>query len=407
MKIKQTLVCGLFAAILTAIFALALAGCEQPTDPEPPYVPPVHTHQWGEWSVTTVATCIATGIKTRICSLDASHEEREEIPIDLINGHDWQSWDDAGVTIDKDPTCTEPGDGTRSCKHNSAHKDTGTGNIPALGHDYQDWTETTAPTCTEPGIETGTCSHDNEYITTRTGTLIDPTAHDAGEWHVTLAATCTATGIKELRCTRDNTVLNTDTVDALGHDPNAETGFCTRCNALAYNIGNTGPGGGIIVYCNETGFTLYHTATDDVGITAHYLEAAPNNMETKLAWASSEHIPPSFGGVDDWSGITGTETQIGTGRRNTVLILVTDENAPAAKACKDLTTGGKTDWFLPNKDELDQLYLQRTILDISSGEYWSSSQDSNMGALVQGFSDGSQGSITKNQASWVRAVRAF
>jgi len=42
-----------------------------------------------------------------------------------------------------------------------------------------------------------------------------------------------------------------------------------------YNLGDTGPGGGKIFYVNPSGFTLYRTATDATGITAHYLEAAP------------------------------------------------------------------------------------------------------------------------------------
>jgi len=39
-----------------------------------------HTHDWGDWTVTTAATCSAAGVKTRTCKLDASHKETQSIP---------------------------------------------------------------------------------------------------------------------------------------------------------------------------------------------------------------------------------------------------------------------------------------------------------------------------------------
>ena len=42
--------------------------------------PPGHTHVWGDWVVTTPATCNAAGIETRTCTLDPSHKESRFIP---------------------------------------------------------------------------------------------------------------------------------------------------------------------------------------------------------------------------------------------------------------------------------------------------------------------------------------
>jgi len=39
-----------------------------------------HTHDWGDWTVTTPATCDAAGTETRTCKLDASHKETQSIP---------------------------------------------------------------------------------------------------------------------------------------------------------------------------------------------------------------------------------------------------------------------------------------------------------------------------------------
>jgi len=39
-----------------------------------------HVHDWGDWVVTTPATCEAAGVETRTCKLDASHKETQSIP---------------------------------------------------------------------------------------------------------------------------------------------------------------------------------------------------------------------------------------------------------------------------------------------------------------------------------------
>ena len=202
-----------------------------------------------------------------------------------------------------------------------------------------------------------------------------------------------------------------DKKDVANHNWNTDKGLCnSNCGALSYNLGDTGPGGGKIFYLSETGFTM-----SDDNSTAHYLEAAPADMTTTLAWASSEFIPPmgegyENGGTGDWTDITGTATGIGTGRKNTALILATDDNAPAAKACNDYSNGDKTDWFLPSKDELNQLYVNRTSVgNMGTSDYWSSSQGfNNTYALIQKFLDGNQPNCGKNDtAISVRAVRAF
>jgi hypothetical protein len=182
----------------------------------------------------------------------------------------------------------------------------------------------------------------------------------------------------------------------------------------AANIGGTGPGGGKIFYYSAEGFTMA-----DTNQVCHYLEAAPEDMPTRLAWASSAFIPPSSGGTGDWVSISVTGTYIGTGRRNTALILATDANAPAAKACKNYSGGGKTDWFLPSKDELDLMYRnlkKKGLGGFGDGRYWSSSQDDDNGAWGQMFSDGFQNyyyyggqfdGYYKDGTLSVRAVRAY
>jgi len=103
---------------------------------------------------------------------------------------------------------------------------------------------------------------------------------------------------------------------------------------------------------------------------------------------------------------------VGGGRKNTLLILAVDENAPAAKACDSYINGGKTDWFLPSKDELNEMYKQKNLFTNFgtgnvSARYCSSSQYDYMDAWYQTFNDGQQSSISKTFVSSVRAIRAF
>lgn len=64
-----------------------------------------HTHSFGEWIVTTEATCTEPGIQTREC--DCGQTEREEIS---AHGH---QWDEGEIT--KEPTATSDGERTFVC----------------------------------------------------------------------------------------------------------------------------------------------------------------------------------------------------------------------------------------------------------------------------------------------------
>jgi len=160
---------------------------------------------------------------------------------------------------------------------------------------------------------------------------------------------------------------------------------------IEYALGDTGPGGGKIFYVNKAGFTV-QMVNPSQNYTARYLEAAPDNMDLPLAWQLN-------------GSIAGTEAGIGTGRRNTALILATDASAPAAKACKDLTAGGKNDWFLPSKDELNQLIINRAYVgNLSYEGYWSSTELNAAAAWYQGDYQATTG---KTWEAYIRAIRAF
>ncbi len=111
--------------------------------------PPVHEHSFGEWTLTTPATCTEPGLETRSCSGCDETETRDLAAL----GHDYKE----EVTA---PTCTEKGFSTYTCARcDVSYKDK---EAAALGHDYKE--EVTAPTCTDGGYSTFTCARcDNSY----------------------------------------------------------------------------------------------------------------------------------------------------------------------------------------------------------------------------------------------------
>ena len=172
-----------------------------------------------------------------------------------------------------------------------------------------------------------------------------------------------------------------------------------------YNIGETGPGGGKIAYRLANGFT--NTLTGEI---CHYLEAAPNDVGEPVAWASPDFVSVTIPSSDG--------TAIGTGAANTAAILAVDVNAPAALACANYQGGGKSDWFLPSMDELNQLYVNRVaiggLITVRYESYYHSSSSSLSNFLGiprifgQYFYNGEQSEgYEKTEMLRVRPVRYF
>lgn len=126
---------------------------------------------------------------------------------------------------------------------------------------------------------------------------------------------------------------------------------------------------------------------------------------------------------EDW-GCEGTEingadgTAIGTGTQNTIDIVAGCSTAfTAAFICSDLTFNGFSDWYLPAKDELSEMYqnigkgasgVNQNIGGFKDDGYWSSSEVSDDEAWAQDFGTGTQDFFDKNDESFpVRAIRAF
>ena len=80
----------------------------------------------------------------------------------------------------------------------------------------------------------------------------------------------------------------------------------------------------------------------------------------------------------------------------------------SAKVAANAFVEGYSDWFLPNKEQLNQLYINRNAVGGTMATYyWSSSESDALKAWAQDFTNGEQLDGNKTNTSHVRAVRIF
>jgi hypothetical protein len=151
-------------------------------------------------------------------------------------------------------------------------------------------------------------------------------------------------------------------------------------------------GGGIIAYILVSG---------DPGFIAgetHGLIAAPSDQNTGIQWGCNG------------TTVGGTSTALGTGAANTANISSACGAGTAARLCADLVLGGYSDWYLPSRDELQKLYINRSPIGgfNADGFYWSSSENTFGNAWVIYFVNGSAfPNASKLSTYFVRAIRSF
>jgi hypothetical protein len=153
-----------------------------------------------------------------------------------------------------------------------------------------------------------------------------------------------------------------------------------------------------VFYYSASAFT---STGSDCGTNCHYLEAAPTDIPmigiSSIVWATTAAVCYARGstsGTSDcqsnsiYSGDFATQsasrtaaTAIGKGMENTNQIysrLTTAGSVATSSYAAGLAwayaNNSKTDWFLPSKDELIQLWANRLVLNMTAFTYWSSSE---------------------------------
>ena len=150
--------------------------------------------------------------------------------------------------------------------------------------------------------------------------------------------------------------------------------------------------GGIVAYILQYGDPGYVSGEN------HGLIAAPSDQSKSIYWHISN---------DPLIGVT--DSKLGSGKSNTnkiVNIFGSEQNA--ARICYDLVLGGYSDWFLPSKDELAKLYMNRQLIGgFNTYYYHSSSEEDAMYNWIHYFNDGTSRTYYKNFKIYVRAIRSF
>jgi Protein of unknown function (DUF1566) len=155
----------------------------------------------------------------------------------------------------------------------------------------------------------------------------------------------------------------------------------------AFTIGQA-YGGGIIFYVDGTG--------------QHGLIAATSDQSIGLKWHNTNSSL-----ITNAAGLA-----IGTGAANTTTIInVQGSGLYAASLCRQFYNGGGfSDWYLPSLFELNQLFMQKTIVGgFAFDYYWSSSEYSSSGAWMISFGAPGQNQQigSKSTSYYVRAIRSF
>jgi len=189
-------------------------------------------------------------------------------------------------------------------------------------------------------------------------------------------------------------------------------------------VGDTGPGGGVVFYVATSNFT---STGSTCNTTCKYLEAAPANWlagttgDPLRSWATNVNS-------NQTTAVSGADgTAIGSGYQNSRDIVTQTGNVAASSAAvlaREYGGGSKSDWFLPSKDELNELCkyarTQTTgdtaVICDNTGTlrvgflpsaYWSSSEFDDNIAWIQNFGGGTQSNSNKFSTYYVRPVRAF
>ena len=147
-------------------------------------------------------------------------------------------------------------------------------------------------------------------------------------------------------------------------------------------------GGGIIFYLDNT--------------KKHGIIAANEDFEEAASWSKKDALNGA------------SAVKIGAGAANTNHIFknqgspVFDDDEYAALQCLNLIENGYSDWYLPSKDDLNQMYLHKDVIpNLKPFAYWSSTEVNKTTAWFQNLGNGAQVQQVKTSGYAARAVRYF
>lgn len=264
------------------------------------------------------------------------------------------------------------------------------------------------PTLAAPAFTISASAETKTVNNAITGYTIDPSGGGTvASYSISPAAAAgltfnTSTGLLSGTPTSARTAT-TYTITATNASGSATRTFTLTVSPIVYTVGQTGPGGGKIFYYDAAGFTCGVTYSS----TCTYLEVAPSVSTARTNWSNTT--------LQSTSTPNSTGTAIGTGHRNTAVVVAAGatESATSAIAFSDqyVAPNGTSDWFLPSKDEMATLVANASAGSVSlipSSSYWTSSQSTVAANQVWNVTSttGALNEWYKNQGYFLAPIRA-
>ena len=255
-----------------------------------------------------------------------------------------------------------------------------------------------------------------------------PDTSDVGNY-LEVVVTASATGYTdEVVTSSSSEIVTAVIIPVCGIDGQRVSGGTGPCQ-----VGDIGPGGGVIFYVAPTVFSAPGTTCDTA---CKYLEVAPIDWsnpgvatgDPAKEWALNANINADVIDIANDNPEFNDALGIGLGYNNSDLIVAQgNDTTTAAGAARAYAGGAKNDWYLPTTAELNQLckyvsgqaWISDATLCSGSGSatpllglrlsnYWTSSEKSAGGVWAQAFDDGHQnGDAPKSAPQYVRPIRAF
>ncbi|MHA8083668.1 beta strand repeat-containing protein [Aquirufa sp. A-Brett2-15D] len=192
--------------------------------------------------------------------------------------------------------------------------------------------------------------------------------------------------------------------NAIGTSYGAAQSFTTSSPSTTLNIVGDAYGGGIIAYIYQSGDPGYSSINTPVLISA----TSDQTSGGRVNWSNSSNLSTEV-------NLSGASYEIlGAGSANTdaIISLYTNTGTYAAKTARDYRGGGFYDWYLPSRDELNKLYINRVVIGSFNTNnshpvsvYWASTEANSSVANGQNFGTGSYLPDSKAWTFQVRAVR--
>ena len=180
-------------------------------------------------------------------------------------------------------------------------------------------------------------------------------------------------------------------------------------NGGTCSVGDTGPGGGVVFYVHPSAGTFACGA--NLESSCKYLEAARSTGVNPWSDVATLYNYSPYN-----SSLIGASAQgsaIGTGLRNTEAMvnqgpLATDLRYAGAVTRAYRGSSNLTDWYLPSSDELEQLWLQNSVVALGGNNYISSTEYDARNAYRRYGTASADGNPDGKRWEWyVRPIRAF